>query len=421
MSDAIKKYRIRRSMRIQARMDAGEDINWVTTENGVHIPLDSDGQAVGGPLKGKSFSNAKSVKESSKSVGSGRKTADKFSSGKYTKKQLQDEYKKLIDEKGGLDKITNKDYEEARKRLGATSEEWNNARAYWYVGQGSKKLGKSDVSEKPEKGSRNTATKKIYSLIENSPESDDVYDLIRSLKKEVATYKEGSTVKAGNVTYEKQSDGKWKASYDPSGEGLTSIHAKMKDLAEHTIDDEYVAGNIWDTWGIGKEIEVDKTGTISADKRAKRTPTEPEPKSVRAAGKDWTKESLTELWQGRGYSKREAAKRAKNDFDRLVESHKRARESEKQRRAKETETNYADIFGSSTKVTQNMKDEVSAIQDVLGKGVKIKKASEWDDGEYEVYGKRITVNDKGSTEYGPAFEKYYDYKDVGNKRVYWEK
>lgn len=62
------------------------------------------------------------------------------SSGKFTWKQLQDEFKKLIDSKGGINKLTNRDVEEAREKLGASWEEWNNAWAYWYAGPGSKKL-----------------------------------------------------------------------------------------------------------------------------------------------------------------------------------------------------------------------------------------------------------------------------------------
>lgn len=37
-----------------------EDVQWITAKNGVHIPLDESGKAVGGPLKGESFTEAKS-------------------------------------------------------------------------------------------------------------------------------------------------------------------------------------------------------------------------------------------------------------------------------------------------------------------------------------------------------------------------
>lgn len=40
----------------------GEDLDWITM-NGTHIPLDENGTAVGGPVAGKTFSNAKSAKK----------------------------------------------------------------------------------------------------------------------------------------------------------------------------------------------------------------------------------------------------------------------------------------------------------------------------------------------------------------------
>ena len=79
--DAVKAYKRRRQMRMDVRgikpkdkntsrfsdykvitihkkrLDA-EDVDWISTDNGTHIPL-IDGKAVGGPLKGKEFKDAK--------------------------------------------------------------------------------------------------------------------------------------------------------------------------------------------------------------------------------------------------------------------------------------------------------------------------------------------------------------------------
>lgn len=75
--------------------DSDDDIDWITTKNGAHIPL-KDGTAVGGPLKGQSFSSVKSKaseskEESKKQVqasttsqekqqGAGESTSGRFSS-----------------------------------------------------------------------------------------------------------------------------------------------------------------------------------------------------------------------------------------------------------------------------------------------------------------------------------------------------
>ena len=239
MSDCVKRYRQRRDARLQARKSEccfHEDYGVPGMKWGEH--------------------NAKEEETSGKSVGSGRKTADKYSSGKFTKKQLQDEYKKLIDEKGGMNKITNKDFEEAREKLGATSEEWNNARMYWYAGAGSKK-------EKSKKS-----------------ESSDIVEDVPFL----------------------------------GSEG---------------------------------------------------------PKSVKAGGKEWTKESLTKLWQDRGYGKKEASKRAENDFNEMVESQKKTRETAKS--ATESKTKAS---GRNAKATEALKNgntidaaiHVSEMTRDMGKG-----------------------------------------------------
>ena len=118
-----------------------DDGRWVTTEEGNHMFIDGEGE----PTKGNPYvlAAAKGEKANGSSTGSkdypmGRSKLR--SSGKYTRKQLIDEYKKLIDEKGGINKITNAESDEIQKKLGVSSEEWNNARSYWYAGPGSKKL-----------------------------------------------------------------------------------------------------------------------------------------------------------------------------------------------------------------------------------------------------------------------------------------
>jgi len=85
--DAVKAYRYRRQKRLDARgvkqktvrdkngkrfysydcvvitpkgREDAKDVEWITTENGTHIPL-KDGEAVGGPLKGEDFSDAKTT------------------------------------------------------------------------------------------------------------------------------------------------------------------------------------------------------------------------------------------------------------------------------------------------------------------------------------------------------------------------
>lgn len=62
--DAVEAYRKRRLKRLKARYDA-DDLEWITTENGAHVPL-KDGKAVGGPMEGETFSDAKSAASASK-------------------------------------------------------------------------------------------------------------------------------------------------------------------------------------------------------------------------------------------------------------------------------------------------------------------------------------------------------------------
>ncbi len=91
---------------------ANEDIDWITV-NGTHIPLDDDGNAVGGgKLKGKNFSRAKSAPDDnySKSGGSSKtlsalkvefmskRKANEFVSKISNSSDSEDERKKKIDE-----------------------------------------------------------------------------------------------------------------------------------------------------------------------------------------------------------------------------------------------------------------------------------------------------------------------------------
>ncbi len=70
------------------RTDADEeDIDWITTSTGLHVPL-KGGKAVGGPLKGEDFSDAESVPSGYVSHSYPKKKTDKFSGkmrrGMYT-------------------------------------------------------------------------------------------------------------------------------------------------------------------------------------------------------------------------------------------------------------------------------------------------------------------------------------------------
>ena len=81
-----------------------DDVDWITI-NGTHVPLDDDGNAVGGgKLKGKNFSGAKSQKKSSssKSGTSGGKysklsdSAAKIRDSSMSKKEKGEAYKKMV-------------------------------------------------------------------------------------------------------------------------------------------------------------------------------------------------------------------------------------------------------------------------------------------------------------------------------------
>jgi len=56
--DSVEAFRRRRARRLDDR----EPDAWISTEDGTHIPLDESGKAIGGPLKGEDFSDAKKTK-----------------------------------------------------------------------------------------------------------------------------------------------------------------------------------------------------------------------------------------------------------------------------------------------------------------------------------------------------------------------
>lgn len=68
-----------------------------------------------------------------------------------------------------------------------------------------------------------------------------------------------------------------------------------------------------------------------------------------------------------------------------------------------------------------MEKEMSILRDLFGKDADIDKSSVWDDGEYIVNGKHVTVDVRWEKIYYEAFYEYYDYVDVGEYRVSWEK
>lgn len=65
---------------------SGDDVEWITTETGAHVPLGSDKKAVGGPMKGKSFTAAKSEK-------SGKSSTKKGKSGSSSRSTVAAEHK----------------------------------------------------------------------------------------------------------------------------------------------------------------------------------------------------------------------------------------------------------------------------------------------------------------------------------------
>lgn len=68
-----------------------------------------------------------------------------------------------------------------------------------------------------------------------------------------------------------------------------------------------------------------------------------------------------------------------------------------------------------------MSKEVSILRDIYGKNADIVPASVWDDGEYIVNGKHVTIDVRWQKIYYEAFFQYYDYVDIGEYRVSWEK
>lgn len=59
--EAILNYKERRRKRLEGRRFDAEEVRWITTRTGAHIPLDEEGTAVGGPLKGEDFGKAEST------------------------------------------------------------------------------------------------------------------------------------------------------------------------------------------------------------------------------------------------------------------------------------------------------------------------------------------------------------------------
>ena len=51
----VDRYRCRRKKRLDEK-----EVDWITTKNGIHVPIGDNGNVVGGPLKGKNFSEATS-------------------------------------------------------------------------------------------------------------------------------------------------------------------------------------------------------------------------------------------------------------------------------------------------------------------------------------------------------------------------
>ena len=99
MDDVVKRYRKRRMKRLAKRFDA--DIEWITTESGLHIPL-KGGVASSGPLKGKEFKEARSS-------GNGKKMGEKRKQIEVKNWKVEDDeleefnkkaFKSIMDETG---------------------------------------------------------------------------------------------------------------------------------------------------------------------------------------------------------------------------------------------------------------------------------------------------------------------------------
>ena len=225
--------------------DAGdEDGRWVTTEEGNHMFIDGEGV----PTKGNPYVLAAAKGELKTKRGEAKPARDYpmgrsnlRSSGKYTRKQLQDEYKKLIDEKGGISKITNAESDEMQKKLGVSTEEWNNARAYWYAGPGSKKLqneneGKSANSSKSAPANTSKPRKPAG---DNKEDAEKYSELLETGKvNEVSSMMDdmpaGTIVQGRSVTMVKQEDGSWRtgSSLDYIGHKSITANEAAKKIAE---------------------------------------------------------------------------------------------------------------------------------------------------------------------------------------------
>ena len=96
----VSEYRNRRALRLLARayhLDA-DDIQWISTEDGTHIPLNKYGEAIGGPLKGREFTRVSKVDrpKSDKPRTSAQQWATKWNSA--LKKQDKTPLIKVLDD-----------------------------------------------------------------------------------------------------------------------------------------------------------------------------------------------------------------------------------------------------------------------------------------------------------------------------------
>ena len=79
-----------------------------------------------------------------------------------------------------------------------------------------------------------------------------------------------------------------------------------------------------------EEYGVTSSDLSKSEKKQSELGKAKDAESVRAGGKEWTKQSLTKLWQDRGYGKRDAQKRAEVDFNEMVKSQKKTKEAEEE-------------------------------------------------------------------------------------------
>lgn len=108
--DAVLAYKMRKRMRLKERgyRTDEEDVEWITTKNGTHIPLNENKEAVGGPLEGEKFEGANGKNNGVKGKRKQRKIANEkdvlYPNGRVRDDRIKEfneaAYKSIVDETG---------------------------------------------------------------------------------------------------------------------------------------------------------------------------------------------------------------------------------------------------------------------------------------------------------------------------------